>query len=96
VRACQRYDSPGWLANERGRESSVRLVTQAMRGDLRRNAAEYAKSRHFSFKQRRSAALEQAPWKAAGRSCDFGHIVRFEPTLSSQHQNVMHATLHGV
>jgi hypothetical protein len=28
--------------------------------------------------------------------CDLNHIARFEPILSSQHQNVMHATLQGV
>jgi hypothetical protein len=27
------------------------------------------------------------------RQCDLNHIARFEPALSSEHQNVMHATL---
>jgi hypothetical protein len=31
--------------------------------------------------------------KAGVYQCDLNHIASFEPVLSSQHQNVMHATL---
>jgi len=34
--------------------------------------------------------------KAGTYQCDLNHITRFEPVLSSQHQNVMHASLQGV
>ena len=33
--------------------------------------------------------------KAGIYQCDLNHIARFEPVLSSQHQNVMHASFAG-
>jgi hypothetical protein len=36
------------------------------------------------------------PQKAGVYQCDLNHIAYFEPVLSSQHQNVMHASLQGV
>jgi hypothetical protein len=39
---------------------------------------------------------KSAPYKKVGSNqCDLSHISRFEPGLSSQHQNVMHASLQG-
>jgi hypothetical protein len=43
--------------------------------------------------QRRSKAR---PAESPRYQRDLNHIARFEPILSSQHQNVMHATLQGV
>ena len=38
--------------------------------------------------------VKAGPARKAGRhQCDLNHIARFEPVLSSQHQNVMHASL---
>jgi hypothetical protein len=52
--------------------------------------------RAVSAANSRAAPASEPPAQRCDRQCDIHHIVRFEPVLSSQHPNVMHARLQGV
>jgi hypothetical protein len=54
------------------------------------------KRRRIGFKHPAMPEQSQPRAESWRYQCDLNHIARFEPILSSQHQNVMHATLQGV
>ena len=69
--------------------SNVGRSAHRRRHDMRNNAVSASNTLI-------SPAQSPALAGAGALQCDLNHISRFEPVLSSQHQNVMHANLQGV
>jgi len=71
-------------------------ITQAILDDQSTDDAPTRKMTPYRPQTPCDATSQPALQKASVYQCDLNHIARFEPVLSSQHQNVMHASLQGV
>jgi hypothetical protein len=71
-------------------------ITQATFGHRFTEDARHAKRRLIGLKHPGNADSQPARRKARACQRDLNHIAGFEPVLSSQHQNVMHASMQGV
>jgi hypothetical protein len=75
---------------------TVIQITEAMSDDQSTEDGPARKMTPYRSQTPLQCQFKAGPAKGPRYQCDLNHIARFEPVLSSQHQNVMHASLQGV